>query len=480
MRGAVALIIGGGLLLGGTLPTQDLALAKPAGPPAPPGMAAPPGTRTVVYDGYEVSVPANWPVHRLDEEPQQCVRYDTHAVYLGVPTANQRCPAWLIGRTETVSILPVATYGPSATTLRFTSAAGTLSRSRGVVLQDSSDHVLQVTPLADKSVTVTATYGSDLPLAERLLTTLRPAPAGTPWTATTAGATTSPAPDAPAAAAASMPSVGAPALPQATIPRATPGVLKVSPSLPGPPTPWSTQVAQPSPGRVKSRRRPQFGFDTCAVPSQAALRAWRRRFAVVAVYIGGVNAACYDGNLSAAWIHRAARLGWSMLPTYVGPQAPCYGYGTRIRPGQAALEGRAAAENASWEAWRLGLPAESPIYYDMEAYAWRSRSCTAAVIAFLGGWTREINAKGYTSGVYSSMDACIWDLQWSAMARRRGYRPPQALWYAMWDGRYELNDGRLRWPSGQRSKQYLGPHNLTIGRITLNIDTDFVEGPTAR
>jgi hypothetical protein len=477
MRGAVALIIGGGLLLGGALPTQGPAVAEPAGSS---GVAAPAGTRTVVYDGYEVSVPANWPVYRLDEEPQQCVRYDRHAVYLGVPTASQNCPAWLIGRTETVSILPVATYGPSAGTGQFTSAAETLSRSRGVVLQDTTEHALQVMPLADKSVTVTATYGGDLPLAEHLLATLRAAPAGTSWTpATTAATAPSPAPAT--SVAVSMPAVGGSGLAQAT-PRATSGpqVLKVSPSLPGQPTPWPTQAAPSSPAPVRPSLTPRLGFDTCAPPSQAALRAWRRAFAVVAVYIGGVNAACYDGNLSASWVHRAARLGWSMLPTYVGPQAPCYGYGTRIRPGRAAREGMAAAQDAAWHAWRLGLPARSPIYYDMEAYSWRARSCTVAVIAFLSAWTREINAKGYTSGVYSSMGSCISDMQSAAMAARRGFAPPQAIWYALWDDRRELNDARLRWPWGKRSKQYRGPHNLTVGGITLNIDTDLVDGPTAR
>ncbi|HTU72495.1 MAG TPA: glycoside hydrolase domain-containing protein [Trebonia sp.] len=558
MRGAVALIIGGGLLLGGTLPASDRALAQPAGPaPGPAGPASTggtgstTGTRAVVYDGYEVSVPASWPVYRLDQEPQQCVRYDRHAVYLGVPAANQHCPAWLIGRTETVSIVPSATDGPSAGTELFSSSAETLSRPQGVVMQDSSDQVLQVMPVADKSVTVTATYGSDLPLAKQLLATLRPAPPGAAWTpaspvpassgstssgpgssgpgsslpaspgsapaspveATSASPVTTapagavpagavpagavpastgsqnagpasmlaaaPAPGGSVAAAVSVPPVSGAGFTQAP-PQGGPGELKVSASPPGTPTPWPTQVARRAPKRAKRNIRPEFGFDTCAVPSQAALRAWRRRFAVVAVYIGGVNAACYHGNLTASWIHRAVHLGWSMLPTYVGPQAPCYGYGMLIRPGAAASEGRAAAQNAAWDAWRLGLPAGSPIYYDMEAYSWRSKSCTTAVIDFLGAWTREINAKGYTSGVYSSMDACIWDLQWSPLARRSSYRPPQALWYAMWDGRYEVNDGRLRWPHGQRSKQYIGPHNLNVGGITLNIDTDYVDGPTAR
>jgi hypothetical protein len=66
------------------------------------------------------------------------------------------------------------------------------------------------------------------------------------------------------------------------------------------------------------------------------------------------------------------------------------------------------------------------------------------------------------------------------VADRRAFTPPQAVWYALWDDRREVDDGGLHWPRGERSKQYLGPHNLTIGGITMNIDTDLVDGPTAR
>ncbi len=480
MRGAIALIIGGGLLLGGVLPTQDTALAESGGPVGTAGTTAPASTRTVVYNGYEISVPANWPVYRLDEEPQQCVRYDRHAVYLGMPGANQLCPAELIGRTETVSILPVATYGPSASTERFTSAAGTLPRLRGVVLQNPGDHVLQVVPVANRSVTVTATYDSDLTLAEQMLATLRRAPAGTPWTrATTAGIASSRAAATSTAAGAAL-DIGAVRFAQAA-PHGTQWAahLRVSPPWHGLPAPWPTEASQQSPVKPK-HRRPVLGFDTCGPPSQAALRSWRRDYSVVAVYIGGVNAACYDGNLSASWIDWAANLGWSMLPTYVGPQAPCYGYGTMIRLGKAAREGTAAAQDAAWDAWRLGLRARSPIYYDMEAYTTQDPSCTASVIAFLGAWTREIDAKGYTSGVYSSMDPGIGDMQSAAMADRHGFTRPQAIWYALWNRKRELNDTSLSWPRGKRSKQFIGPHNVTIGGITMNVDTDLVDGPTAR
>jgi hypothetical protein len=37
-------------------------------------------TKIVRYDGFEVSVPAGWPVYWLNQDPGQCVRYDTNAV----------------------------------------------------------------------------------------------------------------------------------------------------------------------------------------------------------------------------------------------------------------------------------------------------------------------------------------------------------------------------------------------------------------
>ena len=51
-----------------------------------------------------------------------------------------------------------------------------------------------------------------------------------------------------------------------------------------------------------------------------------------------------------------------------------------------------------------------------------------------------------------------------------GFTPPDALWIALWDGVATLNDGYLSWPLDERSKQYLGNINQTVGGITLNID----------
>ena len=106
-------------------------------------------------------------------------------------------------------------------------------------------------------------------------------------------------------------------------------------------------------------------------------------------------------------------------------------------------------------------------------------ACTVAVLEFLSAWTRQLNAEGYLSGVYSSRDSGILDMQ-SALAQGQGFTRPQAVWYAQWDGQGNLSAGNLSWPQDRRAKQFLGPHNSSIGGYTLNIDSDIVAGPVAR
>jgi hypothetical protein len=79
---------------------------------APAGAALardrPDATKAVRYHGLVVRVPRSWPVFDLSRDPQTCVRFDRHAVYLGVPGGQQRCPAQAIGRTEAILISPVS------------------------------------------------------------------------------------------------------------------------------------------------------------------------------------------------------------------------------------------------------------------------------------------------------------------------------------------------------------------------------------
>ncbi len=54
--------------------------------------------KVVSFHGYRVAVPRTWPVYDLGRDPSVCVRFNRHAVYLGTPGAEQRCPAHAAGR----------------------------------------------------------------------------------------------------------------------------------------------------------------------------------------------------------------------------------------------------------------------------------------------------------------------------------------------------------------------------------------------
>ncbi|MEI8409009.1 MULTISPECIES: DUF1906 domain-containing protein [unclassified Kribbella] len=71
-------------------------------------------TKTVSYRGYEVKVPASWPVVDLAADPTACVRFDRPAVYLGRSTAQADCPAHLVGRSEGIVLEPLTTAQQSA------------------------------------------------------------------------------------------------------------------------------------------------------------------------------------------------------------------------------------------------------------------------------------------------------------------------------------------------------------------------------
>ena len=148
------------------------------------------------------------------------------------------------------------------------------------------------------------------------------------------------------------------------------------------------------------------------------MTAWRAKYAAVAIYIGGQEMGCDYGNLSKSWVQAAEGMGWSLMPTYVGPQAPCNSFSDEINPNQAASEGQQAASQAITDAGSFGLGQGSPIYYDMEAYNETDASCVTAVLTFLDAWDRQLQASGYVSGVYSSAGSGITDLQDHEQHRR--------------------------------------------------------------
>ena len=222
-----------------------------------------------------------------------------------------------------------------------------------------------------------------------------------------------------------------------------------------------------------------YGFDTCRAPSLTALAAWAASpYRAVGVYIGGANRACGDGNLSASWVAAATGVGWSVMPLYVGLQAPCVSQrGLAHLSSSAAAattQGVAAADDAATRAALFGLPAGSPIYFDMEGYSTKNVVCSRAVQSFVSGWVTELHAQGWTAGVYGSAASTIRDVA------SLGVATPDDVWIADWNGvAAAFGDPYVSdalWPNHQRIHQFKGGHRETWGGVGIDIDSDFVDG----
>jgi hypothetical protein len=213
------------------------------------------------------------------------------------------------------------------------------------------------------------------------------------------------------------------------------------------------------------------------------MKAFRAKYSAIAVYIGGSMMGCGQANLNQAWVTTTKGEGWSLMPTYVGPQAPCNNFSVKVNASQAAAQGKQEANTAVADAARYGLGKGTPIYYDMEAYNNTNASCKTAVLTFLDAWDRQIQASGYVSGVYSSAASGAEDLQKTATVAGHALARPQAIWIALWDNKLNLTGSPYLttavWANNARSKQYAGPKVVKIGSYSLDLDSDLVGGPTA-
>jgi hypothetical protein len=222
-----------------------------------------------------------------------------------------------------------------------------------------------------------------------------------------------------------------------------------------------------------------FGFDACTAPASATLNAWTASpYRALGIYLGGVNRACGDGNLSASWVSTTLASGWSLLPLYVGLQAPCISQ-TRLQrissnATTATNQGAAAADDAVAKASSFGLPSGSPVYFDMEGYGSGSAACTKSVQSFVVGWVNRLRADGFVPGVYGSAASTIRDV--SAL----GAATPDAIWIANWNGvEGVFGDPYVSdsvWANHQRVHQYKGGHKETWAGVSINIDSDYVDG----
>ncbi|MBO0827366.1 MAG: DUF1906 domain-containing protein [Streptosporangiales bacterium] len=223
-------------------------------------------------------------------------------------------------------------------------------------------------------------------------------------------------------------------------------------------------------------------FDTCDAPSLSAMQAWGASpYRGVGVYIGGPNRTCGQANLTAGWVLSVAHLGWRFIPVYMGRQAPCSDRVSSVKITAASAQGTASAQDAIAKARALGLITGGAIYGDMENYDTTDTSCRTAVLRYLSAWTKELHRQGWVAGVYANLSSGAQHL--SGVYTSTAYARPDALWIARWDGSTSLTgwsgiaDGK--WADHQRGKQYRGDHTETYGGVTLNIDSDYFNGPVA-
>jgi Domain of unknown function (DUF1906) len=304
---------------------------------------------------------------------------------------------------------------------------------------------------------------------------------------TTAPKTTAPKTPAPKTPAPKTPAPKVTPTPKTTpTPKVTvttaPGTILADNPTPAPAAVIPQATAPAIPKTLPASALP--GFDTCTAPSLATMQAWRAKYSATAIYIGGQMVACDTGNLSSSWVHQTEAMGWSLMPTFVGLQAPCNSFSGKINAKQAASQGTTAANQAIADAQSFGLGAGSPIYYDMEAYNNTNNSCRTAVLTFLDAWDRQLQAKSYVSGVYSSADAAMIDLQSTTTIAGHALDEPKAIWFALWDNANNLTGSPYLnssvWAAAARSKQYAGNKTVKVGGYTLSIDADWVNSPVAR
>jgi hypothetical protein len=368
----------------------------------------------VSYLGHTFTVPAGWPVIDLSAHPATCVRFDTHAVYLGRASSEEKCPDHAFGRTDALQIEPApADAGTGAT-------------------EDGVSHEITST---GGGVSVTATYSSSAAEVNGVL-----ASGGLPVPATSAVA--------PAAAAQAGLNVVTDAASATTAAATVP----------------ASAVAYTG-----------EAFDACSAPSSATMAAWQADstmpYGAIGIYIGGVNEGCSQPNLTASWVATEAAAGWHFFLLYVGPQAPGSSCTSCSTITSATTQGVSAAQDAETQAAALGFGTGTPIVYDMEAYP---STATSTVLSFMSAWTAELHGLGYSSGEYSSLDSGITDL----VNAPAGYLEPDMIDFADWDGDASTTNSAIPtgdWPTHQRIHQYSGGTDETYGGVEIDVDQDYMD-----
>ena len=239
--------------------------------------------------------------------------------------------------------------------------------------------------------------------------------------------------------------------------------------------PHSTATAEVGTHHYEAR-----GLDSCNAPTHAQMAAfWHQtHWWWWGVYIGGVNRACPNTNLTPRWIRKEVRRGWGLQPIWVGQQAPCSNQSGLARMShhraRAYKQGRRAARHAYTRVQNLGMHTRTTVVFDMEAFDTTKPRCVRAVKAFVRGWSHQLRDKSpVMPGYYGSSCASAVSAMW-----RISPRPSYVCVANYGSGR---NVARMScvprdvWP--RRLKQYTGGTMVTENGVTLAVDKDCADGP---
>ncbi len=228
------------------------------------------------------------------------------------------------------------------------------------------------------------------------------------------------------------------------------------------------------------------GFDKCTAAPISQMQIWwdNSPFYDSNIYISGRNRGCTQAQLTANWVNQVSAMGWGLIPTIVGYQAPCsVCTNCQKHSSDAAIaetQGRGEADISIADANNLGLTQGTVLYYDMERYdeTVNTPGCRLSVNSFLKGWTDRLHERGYVSGVYGSPFNANGDWINIPAASRM-----DAVWLARWNnimsvfGVAPLPD--TYWTNHQRIHQWLGPRDENWGGVTFNIDNNISDAPVA-
>ncbi|GAA1968070.1 hypothetical protein GCM10009738_50500 [Kitasatospora viridis] len=430
------------------------------------------GTQAVDYHGYHLTVPADWQVVDLSQNPHTCVRFDRHAVYLGTPGAEQDCPAHLSGRTDAVLIQPVPAPTPSRPAAPVVDpgaplpakvlAAGAVDhwiavQLRGTGLQltagypDSPDQLNGILAAATTGTPTPAAQPSTTPRTAAAAPTGTPQPTGTPTTAGTPATTGTPQP------------TGTPAT--------TPQTAGAAPAV------RTTAVTAAATTVIPATDDYTQGFDACAAPSAGQMQAWMANspYRSVGIYIGGPAQACPTGTPDAGWVSSRAQEGWSFLPIYVGHQVLSKdGPPIAADLPTATQQGTTEGQDAVAKAGALGFQQGAVVYDDLENYDRSQPGYSDRVLAYLNGWISAVKSAGFRAGVYSGPYSGLADL--AAHYNDSSFPRPDVVWSAAWNSYHDTSDAGTGiptglWPAARRVHQW-GNGTQSWGGVSMNIDGD--------